>query len=63
MEHKRLKSVLGILALGSSWGAAEATLGGALHWVMPFSPYNGAIMFSIAAFIMVKARRSMGGSG
>ena len=58
-----LKRILGILTLGSLWGVLEATLGGALHWVMPFSPYNGAMMFSIAAFIMVEARRSYGKLG
>ena len=61
MEKKNL--ILGILIFGSLWGAVEATLGGVLHRVLLHFPYNGAIMFSIAAFILVAARRSYGKPG
>ena len=61
MKNKNL--ILGILVFGSLWGAVEATLGGVLHRVLMHFPYTGAIMFSIAAFILVVARRSYGKPG
>lgn len=51
--------ILTVLWFGALWGAVEAVLGGALHWVMP-PTWPGRVMILVAGAIMTYAIRRTG---
>ncbi len=55
MKNKNTRLIISILFFGSIWGIAEATLGHLLHLLNISILWSGAIMFPIAAYILLKA--------